>query len=268
MEQHAIPQPITSYEFRLVGDMTLKQFGKLAAGIILALIVYAINPPYLLKWFLIILFAGLGVISAFVPFQGRPIDTWIIAFFKRIYSPNQYIWKAKEKTISPPPTTSSSQTTKLESPSVVTPPHIQTSFKSTTPPPVQTSLKNETQPQPTIPFSSITVPKTPPPPEKTVQPNFSSNIVIPATPTMPNLIVGFVHDKQGKIIEGAILEIRDSQGNPVRAFKTNTLGQFLSATPLHNGTYEIETEKEGYEFDIIKINLEGKILPPIEIISK
>jgi len=255
MEQHAIPQPITSYEFRLVGDMTLKQFGKLAAGIILALIVYAINPPYLLKWFLIILFASLGIISAFVPFQGRPIDTWIIAFFKRIYSPNQYIWKAKEKTISPPPTTSSSQTTKLESPSV-------------TPPPTQTSLKKETPPPPITSLSPVTIPKTPPPPEKTVQPNFSSNIVIPATPTMPNLIVGFVHDKQGKIIEGAILEIRDSQGNPVRAFKTNALGQFLSATPLHNGTYEIETEKEGYEFDIIKINLEGKILPPIEIISK
>ena len=64
------------------------------------------------------------------------------------------------------------------------------------------------------------------------------------------------------------MEIRDSQGNPVRAFKTNKLGQFLSATPLHPGEYEIETEKEGFEFDIIKVSLEGKILSPIEIISK
>ena len=36
MEQHAIPQQISNYEFKLVGDMTLKQFLKAAAGIVLA----------------------------------------------------------------------------------------------------------------------------------------------------------------------------------------------------------------------------------------
>ena len=97
---------------------------------------------------------------------------------------------------------------------------------------------------------------------------FTPDVVVPATPQIPNLIVGYVRDKQGKIIEGAILEIREASGNPVRAFKTNKLGQFLSATPLHPGEYEIETEKEGFSFDIIKVKLDGKIMPPIEIISQ
>jgi len=85
---------------------------------------------------------------------------------------------------------------------------------------------------------------------------------------MPNIIVGYVHTPNKKIIDGAIIEIRDPQGIPVRALKTNQLGQFQTATPLSNGSYEIELEKEGYTFDIIKVNFEGKTIPPIEIISK
>lgn len=256
MEQHPVPQPITSYEFRLVGDMTIKQFGKLAAGIILALIVYAIDPPALLKWLLIIFFAGLGAIMAFVPFEGRPVDVWIIAFFKRIYSPTQFLWKQRgtvassfaqpQKSVpvvpSQPLPQSEPQISKLEVPTQPLPP---------TPPPIKINL-------PPLPARS----------DKKVEAKFSSDVVVPATPSLPNLAVGYVRDKEGKLIEGAILEIRDSSGNPVRAFKTNKLGQFLSATPLHNGAYEIETSKDGFEFDIIKINLEGKILSPIEIISK
>lgn len=256
MEQHPVPQPITSYEFRLVGDMTLKQFGKLAVGIILALIVYAINPPGLLKWFLIILFSTLGVGMAFFPFGGRPIDAWIMAFFKRIYSPTQYVWKQRgavtQAAITPP--IAPAKTT-------FTPPPLPTTTPAIPKPITETVLK------PAAPLPKF-VPPPPPPMARKVEARFIPNIVIPAMPTMPNLLAGFIHDKEGKIIEGAILEIRDSQGNPVRAFKTNKLGQFLSATPLHSGSYEIETEKEGFEFDIIKINLEGKILSPIEIVSK
>lgn len=257
MEQHPVPQPITSYEFRLVGDMTIKQFGKLAAGIILALIVYAIDPPVLIKWFLIALFGGLGAIMAFVPFEGRPVDVWIIAFFKRIYSPTQFLWKQRGMT-------ASSFTQPQKSASVVPP--------QTMPQSMPQIPKTEVQPQPLPPAPAPLKINIPPSfstrKEKRVEAKFSSDVVVPVTPSLPNLTVGYVRDKEGKLIEGAILEIRDSSGNPVRAFKTNKLGQFLSATPLHNGAYEIETSKEGFEFDIIKINLEGKILSPIEIVSK
>jgi hypothetical protein len=97
---------------------------------------------------------------------------------------------------------------------------------------------------------------------------FSQETAMPNTPTMPNVLVGMVLDPQGGIIEGAIIEIRDLEGNPVRAFRSSRLGQFMIATPLPNGTYEIETEKEGYQFDLVKLSLTGNVVPPIEIRAK
>ena len=77
--------------------------------------------------------------------------------------------------------------------------------------------------------------------------------------------MGMVVDRDNKILEGTILEIRNSKGVPVRALKTNKLGQFRIATQLKNDDYEIETEKEGYNFDITKIKVEGKVIPPLQI---
>lgn len=273
MEQHPIPQPITSYEFRLVGDMTIRQFGKLASGLILALIVYAIDPPALLKWFLIFLFAGIGAAMAFVPFEGRSVDVWIIAFFKRIYSPTQYLWKQRQKPVSgqiitPPPTSPHPPATKT----VATPPQL-----PPTPPSEPVSPKPFPAPQTSaysiesshqIAEKVLKQSPNPKPVVKMAAPKFMPGLVIPATPSMPNLLVGFTRSKEEKLIDGAILEIRDATGIPVRAFKTNKLGQFQSATPLPNGSYEIETEKEGFSFDIIRIDLKGEIIPPIEIISR
>jgi len=93
-------------------------------------------------------------------------------------------------------------------------------------------------------------------------------LLIPTPPTRPNIIVGMVLDNEGKIVEGAILEIRNAQDLPVRALKTNRLGQFMIATPLENDLYEIEVEKEGFHFDTIKIEVKGEIIKPIEIRAK
>lgn len=260
MDQHPVPQPITSYEFRLVGDMTLKQFGKLAGGIILALIVYGINPPGFIKWPLIVLFAGLGALMAFVPFEGRPVDVWIIAFFKRIYSPTLYSWQSKNKNapLSPP--------VKTVLPSRPIPTQTVPPTVSTVQTPIQTSVNP--RPKPVLPYIPKPPPQRPNLQEKRVEARFMTNTFIPAAPTMPNIIVGYAHTPEKRIIDSAIIEIRDPQGTPVRALKTNQLGQFQTATPLANGEYEIELEKEGYSFDIIKVKLEGKPIPPIEIISK
>lgn len=93
MEQHAIPQQISSYQFKLVGDMTLGQFGKAAGGIILAILVNASGMIFFVKYPLMLLTGGGGLLLAFVPFEDRPLETWIKAFFKSIYSPTIYTWK-------------------------------------------------------------------------------------------------------------------------------------------------------------------------------
>src|SRR3990172_3231856 len=93
MEQHPIPQNISSYQFRLVGDMTLKQFFQLAGGIVVGLIFYSSPLLPIIKWPFAIVSAILGVALAFLPLEERPLEKWIIAFFRAIYSPTLYYWK-------------------------------------------------------------------------------------------------------------------------------------------------------------------------------
>lgn len=95
MEQHPVPQHIASYEFRLVGDMTIKQFGFLASGVLVALFFYASPLPRYFKWPLIVFFGFLGFALAFLPVQERPLSQWIVAFFKAVFSPTQYLWQKK-----------------------------------------------------------------------------------------------------------------------------------------------------------------------------
>ncbi len=86
----------------------------------------------------------------------------------------------------------------------------------------------------------------------------------------PNLIGGVIKDPQKKLLPNIILTIKDKNGLPVRALKTNKLGQFTTATPLPNGTYllEVEDPLKRYIFDVAQISLSGKVFLPIEIIAK
>lgn len=102
LEQHPVPQNVTNFQFRLVGDMTLKQFGYLAAGAILAYISYNLPLPFFFTWPLTALFALGGIGFAFVPIEERPMDVWFLSFIKGVYSPTLYIWQ-REAPVQPPP---------------------------------------------------------------------------------------------------------------------------------------------------------------------
>ena len=326
MEQHPVPQQISSYEFRLVGDMTLKQFGLVAGGFIIALLFYATPLPGILKWPCIVISAFLGIATAFLPFEERPLQTWIIAFFKAAYSPTQYIWKkrgllpayfgeglavkatAPTTATQPQPEETKKMRDYLEifrSPKISMEEEeknfldqIQNLFHTLQPPtpsattvvevkPIETTQNIKAEP---IPQEPVDVPKYPfeMHQEPQYQPivrykprlpgnlykpidraaeaaRFVQHIPLPSVPSLPNVLVGMVLDINGKIVQGAIIEIRDSGGNPVRAFRTNALGQFRIVTPLPSDAYEIEIEKEGLKFDIIKVSLVGEVVQPIEI---
>ena len=94
MEQHPVPRNISGFQFKLVGDMTMRQFLYLAGGAVIAFLVFKISPfPGIIKW-PIVLAAGFGGIAfAFFPVQERPLDKWLAAFIKSINSPTQYLWQ-------------------------------------------------------------------------------------------------------------------------------------------------------------------------------
>lgn len=316
VKQHPVPQHISSYEFRLIGDMTLKQFGYLAGGAVLALIFYSLPMPVFFKWPLVTLFAFAGFATAFLPIEERPLTTWVTAFLKAAFSPTLFVWQKKEekpdilapvihapKTVkilsvaadkaglteylkTLPEKTPVVQIDQQEKNSLA---NIDKLFQTAPAPQIMPKPLITPTPQPVIPpvspqpIKPVIQPPIrikPPakisfvPPIKTVPRPVSVaattglHLPFPEPPSRPNLIAGMVLDQAGQIIEGTILEIRDSQGFPVRALKSNKLGQFAIATPLRNGQYEIETEKEGFKFDIIKIEAQGEIIKPIEIRAK
>lgn len=311
MDQHPVPQNISSYEFRLVGDMTLKQFFQLAGGGILALIFYRIPFPFFIKWPLIFISVLGGILLAFVPLNGRPFSQWILAFFKAVYSPTEFFW-------SPLPATSPSGPVIPQSVQPIAPPSpldklesqlvdkfsnlfdtVSQRFSPSSPLPFKNPSSADTAPQqpdpappppPTQVFEAAASPilQTPPPPPRPVNPFPAAASLTPTighspltgtpppalasslfVPSQPNILCGVVTDSLGQVMEGAILEIAEkASGLPVRALKSNKLGQFQIATPLPSGEYVITTEKDGYLFDPLLIVTQGEIIQPFEVRAK
>ena len=106
---------------------------------------------------------------------------------------------------------------------------------------------------------------------KTISPSQTANESgILSLPKTPNVIMGVVKDSARRILPNIIITLKDQKGVPIRALKTNKLGQFASATALPNGTYllEVEDPLKRYIFDVAQITLSGKVFLPIEIIAK
>ena len=275
MEQHPIPQQISSYEFKLVGEMTLKQFGKAAGGIILAVIVNAMPIVFFIKWPLMIIFAVGGLAMAFLPYQDRPLETWLMAFIKSIYSPTIYLYKKNKPEnwldIDLSKTIKTTTEEKIEVPQKEEEKveEFINSLPSVEREKIQ-EIKNEEkevvgerQEIKVAPRLDLKTQKL----EATGE-VMSGSIPMPTIPKSPNILVGMVLDTGQKIVEGAIVDLQDKNGNSSRVLKTNQLGQFKTLTPLSSGKYLIVTDKEGLKFDRVEIILENKIVEPIKIIAK
>lgn len=429
MEEHAVPQDITGFKFKLIGDMTIKQFGELAFGAISAYIIYASGLYPLFKWPLVVFFAAFGVALAFLPISERPLDVWLINFFRAIYRPTYYVWKkdpgarvvseadfmpgfmtttmgdvtraqpslttqpvgplpqekrmapsmtptpeVKETTTPPPPpppTDAAPQAGKIlsveellkqrQTPTTPAPVSVPTQTQETEKveqkPAVQTDagggspftieqlvalrqqkqasndqsttlalsegekqiaeqanvvkelmikideIKNKIALDPKADqealakqltellekrsqegeklsslrkkvsdtrVSAVAVPEYKEPVKAPAKVRVVPKTVPQQSPTirltdLPNVINGLVTDSFEKPLESVILVIKDQAGNSIRAFKTNKIGQFVVSTPMQNGTYILELEKNGFNFDTLEVTLNGQVLAPLAI---
>ncbi len=355
MQQHAIPQQISSYQFRLVGEMTLKQFFQLAGGFLVALIFYSAPLIGIIKWPFVIVSAILGVCLAFLPLEERPLEKWIFAFFRAIYAPTEFYWQetkvATKFFLDEPASTVSVETAAPQEKAlndylsvanqksgssakmdmaeqgflatltgmftgVVSPVSTGVPAAPVSPPPavpqppvVPLTMPKENvavAPKPVEPQKELQIPQTAPikvvsniphlvveerkadplisAPEITThqvaptiageeivsakQALFSIDAAPPSPPTIPNVVVGQVVDENRKIIEGAIMEIRDSAGRPIRALRSNKAGHFITVTPLEIGRYDVITEKDGFDFIPYTFETTGNLIPPILIQGK
>lgn len=342
MEAHPVPKNVSSFEFHLVGDMTLKQFTYLASGLAVAYLafVFFAKPLPVIAWPLIVLSSGIGAAFAFIPISQRPLDHWLLAYLKAIFSPTKYSF-AKSKRLESPQVyenrlnfylSSLNQTpipqipvATLPQPAPVAPQPIQHAAQpqreEALPKPTQTpssrelektvELAKEAQVIQTqiiqseqqlsqikaeaakpgtdvqeftqkfqrvlanlqtlnkqateISHNLAMLAKTPTTPKPRVKTEPVKNIQTMSLTSTPNVINGIVTDAQGNYMENAIIVAHDKQGLPVRALKSNKLGQFIAATPLSNGIYILSTEKESLSFNSVEVELKNEILKPIVI---
>lgn len=400
-ESHRIPQDVTGFQFKIIGDMTVKQFAYLAGPTFLAWIFFQLPISLFIKLPLSLLSAGLGASLAFLPIEGRPMDAMIANFIKALFNPTLFVYQKKggglwfpefqkEKvqeasvsgTLSTLRVSTKPQDTKFDEeettdllPTYPTPlspispqdlfsPKSQTIkttvqglsptpriismqgvFEKSTPlalekkiqeetdealekkvvtlekdlemaredmaalqqklviptfsPPKETlGLENQLQTllvqkeqltkqlvtlqqkldlqkknvfTPTIAKATSDVAKAQVQTQnvRQIPKGVGKSVGLPIVPQSPNIITGIIEDPRGNPIANILVEVKDNEGNPVRAFKTNGVGQFASATPLKNGVYTISFEdpKGQNKFDAIEFSVKGEVILPIEVLS-
>lgn len=263
MEQHPIPRQITTFEFKLIGFLTVKQFVYLLVFTSLTLIVYYLTPIPFLNYFFAFLVGAGGVAFVFVPINDRSMDIWIKNLIKRLTSPTQYVFKKENK---PPKVLvdivlSSQQVAQnyLDAQKKLN------NYLSTKNQPAGNSKKqavinilNSKEESKTPQKSTTTISQKPSQPLTT-------------TPQKQPFITGVVRNYKKLPLAGILIYVKkDEKSTPIRIFKTNSHGVFLSYNPFPVGEYvlEVKDPKQVYFFDTMKIRVDNSNNQPIEISSK
>jgi len=269
---------------------------------VIAFLINSTKVVFFVRWPLMAIFGLGGLALAFVPFQDRPLETWLLSFIKSIYSPTIYTykkradknwmeWQAKNKDTTESVEISEEEVAiksegrnrlkdfvhslpvkkkkeekvkeKLEAEKAVKK-EKKTTVEVSTRVKEDGMVEQEVKAEPDWRGKETNLDLKRQKLEATGEVVFGS-IPMPSIPDIANLVVGMVTDVDGKIIENAIVEVQNEKGTPVRVLKTNSLGQFRISTPLANGRYLIITEKEGIGFDRVNVSLTGEIVQPVKI---
>jgi len=91
--QHPIPQNFMDVEFKIIGDLTMRQFVYLCAFGGPAYLVFndSLLSPFF-KWPIFGVLAGLTFILVAVPIDDRGADEWIVNFIRAVFGPNERVW--------------------------------------------------------------------------------------------------------------------------------------------------------------------------------
>ena len=270
MEQHAVPRQITTFEFKLIGFMTLKQFIYLLVFIPLGVVAYFLFPIPILNILVGVLVGSLGLIFAFVPIYDRPADVWVRNLYKRLTKPTQFLYKKTN-----PPIYFLNDLFFVSDPHQ-TLAHVESQEKLK----VYLAATNKTQQNNnqtikkkqtiTALFQQKLVEKQKP----KVKNQETKNLPISSQQQTPNKKLPFLTGvvKNHKLIDlpGILIYIKNNNNQTLRLLKTNPHGVFATFSPLPPGEYlfEIKDPNNNYFFDTMKIKIDLENHKPINIFSK
>ena len=272
MDLHPIPRQITTFEFKLIGFMTVRQFGYvLLAGVIGYLFFLAV-PIQILNVIVGVLILSVGLLFAFVPINDRPFDVFVRNLMKRLNSPTQYVFRKHDKALR------IFDELYFEANPHIIMAHVDSKEKLAT----YLSLKNqsldkqEEQNDHHVRVQSLLKQKLVVPAPSVVKPEPTKQIS--STPTVTKkpqitkhpIFTGVVYNKRHIPLPGVLLYIRDHNNSVLRILKTNPHGVFATFNPLPEGEYiiEIVDSSGGYLFDKTTIAITNQTRHNFEFVSK
>lgn len=86
-------------EFKLFGELTIRQFGYVAGGALVAFVCYVSFADIpLIRWPLVVFFGILGIMLAVFKVNDRPFEVWLANFIFALFTSQRRIWKKSAKT--------------------------------------------------------------------------------------------------------------------------------------------------------------------------
>lgn len=268
MDQHPVPRQITTFEFKLVGFLTIKQFIYLVIFVALGLAIYALTPIPVLNVMLGILTAAIGAAFAFIPINDRPMEVWIRNLVKRLTSPTQYGFQKQNK-----PVSFLQNTIFTSDPHQVTT-HIDSqkklsSYLGKNARAPTTNKKQNINELLLNPLSLLT--------KKPLSAINNQQLTMKQSQHEKNqsvkhpFLTGMVKNHKFTPLGGVLIYVKKNvNAEPIRILKSNVHGVFLSYNPLSPGEYFFEAKdpKQIYLFDTIKLKVENTNNNPVEILSR
>lgn len=101
------------------------------------------------------------------------------------------------------------------------------------------------------------------PPTTAVDTN--AKLPFPQRELTPNRLMGMALTSDNKLVDRAVVNVKDQQGNVIRSLRTNVLGQFSFPDKLANGSYVISVKKDGLTFPEKTLVASGDIIEPVEL---
>jgi len=258
MDQHPIPRQITTFEFKLIGFLTIKQFIYLVIFVALGLAIYGLTPIPVLNVMFGVLTASIGAAFAFIPINDRPMEVWIRNLIKRLTSPTHFGFQKQNKPIS-----FLQDAVFSSDPHQITA-HIDSqkklgSYLGKNSPTFSVNKKQNINELLLNPLSNLTKK-----PTINNQSSTSSQVKHP-------FLTGTVKNHKFTPLGGILIYVKKSADTePIRILKSNAHGVFLSYNPMPQGEYffEVKDPKQTHLFDTMKFKVEDQNNQPLEIYSK
>jgi hypothetical protein len=95
--QHPVPQNVMDVEFKLIGELTIRQFSYLLLFALIAAGIAKTGLPVIFKYPLVPFFVIVGLTFAFLPFHDITMDKWVVNYFKAVTTPRLRVWKHTPK---------------------------------------------------------------------------------------------------------------------------------------------------------------------------